>query len=80
MTTLQLLFQKLDRVGDQQFLTYLKVNRANILELEKEQIVDARNSGIVATLKGYAISNDEYFEQTHGRAGRTFTQDLIPKN
>ena len=79
MTTLQLLFQKLDRVGDQQFLTYLKVNRANILELEKEQIIDAYNEPLWITGKPN-IRAEEYYEQRHGAAGRAFTQDLIPKN
>jgi hypothetical protein len=61
MTTLQLLFQKLDRVGDQQFLTYLKVNRENILELEKEELVG------VAT---ESVTRFEVIDHTSKKRGR----------
>ena len=38
-----------------------------LLEKEKEQIIDARNNGIVNTLKGYCISNEEYYNQTYNQ-------------
>ena len=37
------------------------------LEKEKEQILDARNNGIQSTLKGYSISNEEYYNQTYNQ-------------
>ena len=35
--------------------------------IEKEQIMDARNNGIVNTLKGYSISNEEYYNETYNK-------------
>jgi hypothetical protein len=32
-------------------------------EMEKQQIMDARMDGINAALKGYAISNEEYYNE-----------------
>lgn len=37
------------------------------LEKEKEQIIDARDNGIKSTLKGYAISNEEYYKETYNQ-------------
>jgi len=37
------------------------------LEKEKEQIIDARDNGIKSMLKGYAISNEEYYNQTYNQ-------------
>ena len=36
-----------------------------LLKVEKEQIIKARSSGITSTLKGYAISNEEYYNETY---------------
>jgi hypothetical protein len=33
-------------------------------EMEKEQIMDARMNGINSALKGYAISNEQYYNET----------------
>ena len=38
-----------------------------LLEKEKEQIKDARNDGIVSNIKGYCISNEEYYNQTYNQ-------------
>lgn len=35
--------------------------------MEKQQIIDARMDGINAALKGYAISNEEYYNETYGK-------------
>lgn len=40
-------------------------NAKDSLEKEKEQIIDARNDGIVSNTKGYCISNEEYYNQTY---------------
>jgi Zn-dependent peptidase ImmA (M78 family) len=37
------------------------------LNVEKEQIIDARNDGIVSNIKGYCISNEEYYNQTYNQ-------------
>lgn len=34
-------------------------------EMEKQQIIDARMDGINSALKGYAISNEEYYNETY---------------
>ena len=34
-------------------------------QIEKEQIIQARSNGITGTLKGYAISNEEYYNETY---------------
>lgn len=34
--------------------------------MEKEQIIDARQDGIDIMFKGYSISNEEYYNETHG--------------
>jgi hypothetical protein len=36
-----------------------------LLNVEKEQIIDARNDGIVSNIKGYCISNEEYYNQKY---------------
>ncbi len=41
--------------------------KENALEKEKEQIIDARNDGIVSNIKGYCISNEEYYNQTYNQ-------------
>lgn len=43
--------------------TFSLLNKAE--QMEKEQIIDARSSGITSTLKGYAISNEEYYNETY---------------
>lgn len=37
------------------------------LRMEKEHIMEARNNGIESTLKGYTISNEEYYNQTYNK-------------
>ncbi len=37
------------------------------LKMEKEYIMEARNNGIESTLKGYTISNEEYYNQTYNK-------------
>lgn len=37
------------------------------LEKEKEQIIESRNDGIQSTLKGYSISNEEYYNQIYNQ-------------
>ena len=46
------------------------------LEKEKEQICNTYVEG----LEGLYMGAEEYYNQEYGQAGRTFTQDLIPKN
>lgn len=36
------------------------------LQMEREQIIDARQDGVDAVFKGYSISNDEYYNKTYG--------------
>lgn len=38
------------------------INKA--LEMEKEQIMDARMDGINSALKGYTIGNEDYYNET----------------
>jgi len=35
-------------------------------EMEKEQIIDARQDGVDVVFKGYSISNEEYYNETYG--------------
>jgi hypothetical protein len=35
-------------------------------EMEKEQIIDARQNGVDVVFKGYSISNEEYYNETYG--------------
>ena len=35
-------------------------------QMEKEQIIRARQDGIDIVLKGYAISHEEYYKETYG--------------
>lgn len=44
---------------------YKEIEQAK--QIEKEQIMDARNNGIVNTLKGYSISNEEYYNETYNK-------------
>jgi hypothetical protein len=37
------------------------------LQREKEQIMESRNNGIQSTLKGYSVSNEEYYNQTYNQ-------------
>jgi hypothetical protein len=36
------------------------------LKMEKEQIIDARQDGVDAVIKGYSISNEEYYNEAYG--------------
>lgn len=38
---------------------------AKAKEMEKEQIIEARMDGINSALKGYAISNEQYYNETY---------------
>ncbi len=35
-------------------------------QMEREQIIDARQDGVDAVFKGYSISNEEYYNETYG--------------
>ena len=35
-------------------------------QMEKEQIIDARHNGIISAMKGYAVSNEQYYNETYG--------------
>ncbi len=35
-------------------------------EMEKEQIINARHNGIISAMKGYAVSNEQYYNETYG--------------
>jgi uncharacterized protein YjcR len=35
-------------------------------QMEKEQIIDARQDGVDVVFKGYSISNEEYYNETYG--------------
>ncbi len=36
------------------------------LQMEREQIIDARQNGVDTVFKGYSISNEEYYNETYG--------------
>ena len=38
-----------------------------LLDKEKEQIMESRNNGIQSTLKGYSVSNEEYYNETYNQ-------------
>lgn len=53
-----------DRITVDQALQLMNVaNEAK--RMEREQIIQARGSGIEATVKGYSISNEDYYEETY---------------
>jgi len=35
-------------------------------EMEKQQIIDARQDGVDVVFKGYSISNEEYYNKIYG--------------
>jgi hypothetical protein len=41
------------------------VEKAN--KMFEEQIMESRNNGIVSTLKGYSISNEDYYNETFNK-------------
>jgi hypothetical protein len=41
------------------------VEQAN--KMFEEQIMESRNNGIVSTLKGYSISNEDYYKETFNK-------------
>lgn len=49
------------------FTEWFQDNYQMLIEKEKEQIIDAHNNGIQSTLKGYSISNEEYYNQTYNQ-------------
>jgi len=59
-------FEKFNN-GECTFNDYLKRNleiREQAKEMETEQIISARQSGIDATIKGRSISNVDYYDET----------------
>ena len=47
--------------------TLIKIQAKDLLEKEKGQIMESRNNGIQSTLKGYSVSNEEYYNQTYNQ-------------
>lgn len=46
---------------------YEAIDKAEeLLEVEKEQIIDARQDGVDVVFKGYSISNEDYYNETYG--------------
>ena len=57
----------------------------DLLEKEKEQIKKANMDGYKEGCTYHSFDHqpkttEQYYNQEYGQAGRTFTQDLIPKN
>jgi hypothetical protein len=61
-TPVEWLFDQLWETPKGKFDWYLL--RAQALKMEKEQIKEARQDGINSALKGYSISNEEYYNET----------------
>tara|TARA_R110000868_G_scaffold205741_2_gene454349 strand:- start:137 stop:331 length:195 start_codon:yes stop_codon:yes gene_type:complete len=53
------------RYHDYGTLYYEDMTKAK--EMEKEQIMESRNNGIVGALKGYSISNEDYYNETYNK-------------
>ena len=69
-TAMQELIDDIQQAFQGQWGVYLNSEKfAPYLEKEKEQIIDARNDGIVSNIKGYCISNEEYYNQTYKQYG-----------
>ena len=71
-TAIEWLYNELSKNNTSTDLVIEKINKersiwAQAKELEKEQIIDARNDGIVSNIKGYCISNEEYYNQTYNQ-------------
>jgi hypothetical protein len=67
-TAMQELIDDIQQAFQGQWGVYLNSEKfAPYLEKEKEQIMDARNDGIVSNIKGYCISNEEYYNQTYNQ-------------
>ena len=78
---------KWDKEGEENFDALLcgtLVKAKLALEKEKEQIAkaveDTRGNIVPRYFLKENLSGEEYYNQEYGQAGRTFTQDLIPKN
>ena len=67
---------KSNAISKLELVFYLK---NTLLEKEKEQIINATCLGKYNNIDDRQ-KGEEYYNQEYGQAGRTFTQDLIPKN
>ena len=63
-TTVRWLVSILNKDGFAPVLTDEEIQQA--LQMEREQIIDARQDGVDAVFKGYSISNKEYYNETYG--------------
>lgn len=61
-TAVEWLQIQLDRIGITKELIGHLTNEAK--EMEKQQIIDSRQSGIDATINGKSISNIDYYNET----------------
>ena len=75
-TAMQELIDELKRVQSMTNMNFVIRIATDLLEKEKEQICNSYVEG----LEGLYMGAEEYYNQEYGQAGRTFTQDLIPKN
>ena len=75
-TAMQELIEYLEKVYYVKEIIDWDEYKKELLEKEKEQICNAYVEG----LEGLYMGAEEYYNQEYRRAGRTFTQDLIPKN
>jgi hypothetical protein len=71
-TAIEWLYNELSKNNTSTDSVIEKINKESSIweqakELEKEQIIDARNDGIVSNIKGYCISNEEYYNQTYNQ-------------
>ena len=73
---MQELIDELKRVQSMTNMNFVIRIATDLLEKEKEQICNSYVEG----LEGLYMGAEEYYNQEYGQAGRTFTQDLIPKN
>jgi hypothetical protein len=75
-TAMQELIEYLEKVYYVKEIIDWDEYKKELLEKEKEQICNSYVEG----LEGLYMGAEEYYNQEYGQAGRTFTQDLIPKN
>jgi hypothetical protein len=75
-TAMQELIDELKRVQSMTNMNFVIRIATDLLEKEKEQICNSYVEG----LEGLYMGAEEYYNKEYGQAGRTFTQDLIPKN
>ena len=81
---MQELIDELKRVQSMTNMNFVIRIATDLLEKEKEQIKDAYHKGGYLLIKKpygeFVEEVEQYYNQEYGQAGRTFTQDLIPKN